>query len=327
MDRSSHVSGVSTFDRILWDEPPAIACAYPTRNGSGVVLHARSPQSGSADIPKSADLVMLVMRDALHRYDEASVRGLPVDRGFARGRFTLIPPGCASRWASGGHPALLHIQLTPDRLAPLDELAVGPLTYGLRVNAHDPAIDRIALQLASELAAPGPFTELAVDTLLLGLALHVARHYSNGKTLQSGDATRLAPWRIARVLDCIDGRLADALSLDHLARTAGLSTGHFARCFKSTFGVSAHRYVLERRVDRAKQLLAESRLSIAEIALACGFASQSHLTDCFRAIARTTPATWRRGAASRDVTPKPAQAHALTLSNANRQHQTQWSIQ
>ena len=106
MDRSRHICGVATFDRILWDRAPRVAHAYPTREGSGVVLQARSPDSRSARIPEGDALVILAMRDAFHRYEEADIGGFAVDRSFTRGRFALIPPGCAGRWVSEGHPAL-----------------------------------------------------------------------------------------------------------------------------------------------------------------------------------------------------------------------------
>lgn len=74
-----------------------------------------------------------------------------------------------------------------------------------------------------------------------------------------------------------------------------MSPDHFAHCFKLTFGVPPHRYVQQQRIAAGQRLLRRTRMSIAQIAAAVGFASQSHFTQVFRDHAGTTPARWRRG--------------------------------
>lgn len=98
---------------------------------------------------------------------------------------------------------------------------------------------------------------------------------------------------IARAVDCIEARLDADLSLRQLADTAGLSLFHFARCFRAQVGTTPHSYILARRIERAKHLLARGELPLAEIALAVGFSSQSHLTTAFRRATGVTPARWR----------------------------------
>ncbi|MBK3423861.1 helix-turn-helix transcriptional regulator, partial [Methylobacterium ajmalii] len=116
----------------------------------------------------------------------------------------------------------------------------------------------------------------------------------------------LSPAIRRRTAEVIEARLAEALSLDDLAEAAGLSPFHFAKMFKASFGVPPHRYVTERRIARAKDLLgkglpgedfsAAGRESLAEVALACGFASQSHFTRRFKQATGFTPAAWRGAA-------------------------------
>jgi AraC family transcriptional regulator len=103
----------------------------------------------------------------------------------------------------------------------------------------------------------------------------------------------LSPTVRRRVAALIEARLAAALPLEVLADEADLSTFHFAKMFKASFGLAPHRYVTERRIARAKDLLKEHRTSLAEIALACGFASQSHFTRRFAQATGLTPAAWR----------------------------------
>jgi len=91
------------------------------------------------------------------------------------------------------------------------------------------------------------------------------------------------------VLDYIESHLSHDLTLGELANIADLSLYHFARMFKRTLGMAPHRYVLERRVERAKAMLRSTGTSLVEISLSTGFASQSHFTSTFRRLVGPTP--------------------------------------
>lgn len=102
--------------------------------------------------------------------------------------------------------------------------------------------------------------------------------------------------RLRRVIDHVDRRLAAGkeISLADLARVAGLSPHHLAHVFRRATGSSPYRYVIERRVARAAELLIDPSRSICQVAYEVGFSSQSHLTYVFRRYYRTTPAAYRR---------------------------------
>jgi AraC-like DNA-binding protein len=104
----------------------------------------------------------------------------------------------------------------------------------------------------------------------------------------------LAPGSLRRVREYIDGRLADNISLDVLAAVAELSRCHFARAFKQSVGTSPHAYVVQRRLERAEHLLAETDLSLCQVALDSGFSDQSHFSSCFRKNFGETPRSFRR---------------------------------
>jgi transcriptional regulator GlxA family with amidase domain len=93
----------------------------------------------------------------------------------------------------------------------------------------------------------------------------------------------------------VTARIAAQISLKDLANECRLSASHFAKAFKQTIGEPPHRWLLRQRVKVAKKMLAGSKQSIAEIAIACGFADQSHLTRAFSGIIGVTPGAWRRG--------------------------------
>src|SRR5262245_14903342 len=102
-----------------------------------------------------------------------------------------------------------------------------------------------------------------------------------------------APTYLARLVQFIEEHLPERLSIPDLALEVGISPFHFVRLFKQATGLTPHQYVVSRRVERARQLLADEVLSIAAIALDTGFASQSHLTEVFRRETGVTPAVYR----------------------------------
>jgi AraC family transcriptional regulator len=120
----------------------------------------------------------------------------------------------------------------------------------------------------------------------------------------------LAPWQLRRAKEMMGSRLDGAVSLAELARVCDLSSGHFARAFKRTTGQSPHHWLIAQRIEKAKQLMTETSLSLAEIACACGFADQSHFTRVFSRATQTTPGVWR----DRRVAPPPAHPTAANAA-------------
>ena len=96
---------------------------------------------------------------------------------------------------------------------------------------------------------------------------------------------RLSPAQVRRLTEYIDDRLIETL--------AGVGTWTFTRHFRASFGRTPHAYIIERRIDRARRLLAQSSLPIKEVASACGFADQAHMTRLFQTHLHITPAALR----------------------------------
>jgi transcriptional regulator GlxA family with amidase domain len=88
--------------------------------------------------------------------------------------------------------------------------------------------------------------------------------------------------------------LAEPISLADIANAAGLSRMHFAAQFRVATGVRPHEYLLQRRIERAQQLLLNSRLPLVEIAFDVGFKTQAHFTTVFAQLVGETPKVWRQ---------------------------------
>jgi AraC family transcriptional regulator len=156
----------------------------------------------------------------------------------------------------------------------------------------DPLIVQLITALRAEANKPwnGPLAE----ALATALAMHLVCHYSTNKA-EGCDAERwLGKTRLRAVLDHINEHLAENISIDALAKTAGLSSSHFIRMFQYATGLSPHQYILRARVLRGQELLRTTHQSIAEIARITGFCGQSHFTMHFRRVLGVTPKRYLR---------------------------------
>ncbi|HUI59969.1 MAG TPA: AraC family transcriptional regulator [Steroidobacteraceae bacterium] len=176
----------------------------------------------------------------------------------------------------------------------LNAARIGELDYRPGAGVSDPTTLSLAQSLRAALAEPQRATRLFVDHVTLALATHVAQTY--GGLVPPIEPIRggLAPWQLRRAKELLTANLDGALSVREIARECGVSVSHFSRAFRVSAGMAPHSWLLGRRVERARSLLPNRRLSLSEVALACGFADQSHFTRIFTREVGVSPGTWRR---------------------------------
>jgi AraC family transcriptional regulator len=162
------------------------------------------------------------------------------------------------------------------------------------IGVRDQVIDHIGLLGRKELSEGGIGGRLYAEGLGTALAVHLLRQYGTSPRAPVIYKGGIASRSLQQVISYINANLQEALSLPDLARIAKLSPHHFAAAFKASTGTSPHRYVIERRLERARDLLRRKQHSISEIAYAVGFSSQSHLTAHFRQTAGLTPRGFRQ---------------------------------
>lgn len=225
-------------------------------------------------------------------------------RSFATpGTFWLCPAGIRETDISLSDvmQKTVHIFLPPDLLGltALEEMDLDPSRIQLDYagGTFDPLISQIAATFqASPQNAVSRVDRLFVDSMRVGLATHLIRKYSvrahRAAERPHADGS-LDARRLRRVLDLIEAKLADDLNLQDLANAACLSPFHFARSFRNTMGKTPHQYLVERRIARAKQMLAARVASLADIAAHTGFKTQSGFTRTFRKATGETPGRFR----------------------------------
>jgi AraC family transcriptional regulator len=189
---------------------------------------------------------------------------------------------------------LLHLYFPHDHLAEIASATPGALELKDPLAQFDPDIANTCHRLARELNDDCTMSQLHFDALTISIGVQLVRRWSNRGTKVTPFRGGLPPARLRRVEEFLMTHLADDIGLDALAAIADLSPKHFARAFRQSTGMPPHRWLIERRIDRAKALLRTAELSLAEVALACGFADQSHFTAAFRKAAGMTPGGYRQ---------------------------------
>jgi AraC-like DNA-binding protein len=161
----------------------------------------------------------------------------------------------------------------------------------------DATISSLGRAVLPALSRPDQASHLFVDHVLLALGIHVAQTYGGMQSLAPPIRGGLAAWQVKRAKEILSANLDGSVLLKDVAKECRLSVSHFSRAFRHTMGAAPHNWLLTHRVEVAKAKLRDRRLSLLDVALACGFADQSHLTRVFTRIVGVSPGAWRRALA------------------------------
>jgi AraC family transcriptional regulator len=187
-------------------------------------------------------------------------------RTRARGGVCVIPSGHPFAATLEGEAEYVAVYLDPSLVARAasDAATGGAVEVVEKTSARDPVVSSIGHALLGELESEAPGGRLYAESLANVLAVHLLRHYTSAGGDVRGFRGGLSGQRLRRVLDFVADGYERDLSLDDLAGEAGMSTFHFAREFKRATGTTPHQHLIRFRVERAKSLLAESELPLAE---------------------------------------------------------------
>lgn len=209
------------------------------------------------------------------------------------GTMSLLPQGLhgsvSVRRSRPGIQWILELALDPAEEA-LESKEFNPAP---QLNLKDRQVRRMVEVLQAEVETGGPRGSLFGEMVGSALVLYLAQRYSSNMPAIGQLRGGMPRLRLNRVLEFIHANLGRELHLEELARAAGLSPFHFAKLFRQSIGSSPHQYVLQQRLEQARELLRNPKISLSEISLRTGFADQSHFTNVFRRFNGITPARFR----------------------------------
>jgi AraC family transcriptional regulator len=216
--------------------------------------------------------------------------------GMGREKLAYRPPGSAVHSNMPVPVRMIQILQSPDTYYNFacDLVRGGSVNLIPRAHVEDPLISRIVLTLADDIKG-GVLDHVLADALNTALAVQVIRQFVEPAAINLTPSNGLSGKRLQRVRDYIDAHLGEALTLSDIAEVACLSSYHLSRSFKLATGITLHRYVLLRRIERAKKLLLKTDIPLAEVAWSVGFDSQASFTTRFRREVGVTPGRLRAG--------------------------------
>ncbi|MEG4305912.1 AraC family transcriptional regulator [Microcoleus sp. D3_18a_C4] len=215
------------------------------------------------------------------------------------GDFFFLPAGIPAFWAWETTDEALAFTMPPDFLSDIAATTecLNPHKLELRsvLLDRDPQLETIARSFLSEMTNDGLGGRLYTESLANLLGIHLLRHYCTAPATVRTYKGGLSDFQLKSAIDYIRSNLDAQFSLENIAAELNLSHYYFCALFKQSMGVSPWQYVIQQRVERAKELLKNRDLSISEVALACGFSNQSHLNKHFRSATGIAPGIYRRG--------------------------------
>jgi AraC family transcriptional regulator len=288
-------AGCDPFGRTVHISPSDLVKRHCTQRYGIVTESIYAPTRSRIEIRYDAPVHLLVLyEDGVRREGETSIDELPPStlRNFAN-KLTFIPAGHFYReW----HDASTALRMTYLYLSPakLHKSVGADTAYAPRAFFEDPILWATATKLKHVIESNQCESMLYFDALASVLAHELSR---SGRELARTSPTSrggLASWQRRAVIGYMEEHLDERVSLITLARLARLSQHHFCRAFKQSFGTPPQGYLLQRRIERAKVLLADRANSITDVALTLGYAFNSSFTLAFRKITGQSPSEFRR---------------------------------
>lgn len=215
------------------------------------------------------------------------------EKSQLKGEFWICSAKTPGLWAWNSTDKSLMFVIEPvllNRIAEeASEIGYGRVELLNAISIHDSRIEAIAHLFQAELDGDGIGETLYTESLMQVLVIHLLRHYCTLQPMIQPIVEKLPSPRLQSVLDYIHSYLDQPLHLAELAAVAGMSQYHFCRLFKQSIGVAPYQYVLQQRMEKAKELLQQEKYTIAEISLLVGCADQSRFAKHFKRHFGITP--------------------------------------
>ena len=228
---------------------------------------------------------------------EVSTRGRLRRFDAIPGTTFILPRGTIDEVSWKGPTRRLAVSIGSDLLASSVDEPIGCTDIELAEhwNLVDPHIAAILQAMRMDLSDGSPAGRLYGESLAQALAAYLLGRYGVRAAVSGGPKGGMPGRRLRRVLDYIAENLTGDLGLKELADVAGMSPHYFSELFRRSVGRSPHRYVLSRRIERAKESLRNPKHTVLEAGLTAGFENPSHFARVFRRLVGATPRQFRAG--------------------------------
>ncbi len=267
----------------------------------GVALRAYRYQGLDVPVPSMADFMVVSYKRGGTRMARR-FEGRWTRTECHPGDVSLLTRAQASHWHWTENIDVTHVYLSESvvsRVAvdvldrPIAEVRLHDL-----LRTRDEVVSGIVDAIAHEAGENGVGGALYVDALSTQLAVHLLRRYASVEFVDRSGSGELPANLRRRIADYVEEHLEQALSLEELASVACMGVWTFSKRFRASFHVTPHHYVVDRRLEQARQLLTQGRVPVKSVAASCGFADQAHLTRVMRSRLGCTPAALRRDSAA-----------------------------
>jgi AraC family transcriptional regulator len=267
------------------------------QTADGLALQLRSDPAGVLDVPELQSILVAIHVGAAARV--SCRRGGESHTGSAvHGDIDIIPALTPSRWEiHDQNDTALILALPPsllDTVAKEHGFDSRRVEIRNRFQIRDAQLENICWALKAEMESNYPSGRLYTESLAVSVASRLVSTYSSIAQRPAAQTGGLGGRRLKQTLAYIEDHLSEELSLSRIASVTGVSASHFKTLFRESTGVPVHQYVIQRRIERAKDLLMQGKLSIVEIALSTGFSHQSHMARHMRRSVGLSPRDMKR---------------------------------
>jgi len=219
------------------------------------------------------------------------------DFTYRRNEIVVTPAGVESGWRWHVQSKVIVITIDPAQLERFAERELGLLLTNQQLldqpQFDDPDLTAAAEMLLAALQTMSTGSEVMYESLARIFAVKLLERYGDEEDAEAQFSKSFTPAHYKRVLDYLADHFGDQIAIADLASVAGLSEAHFSREFRKTIGDPPHQFLMRYRVEQATKMLRDPGATLSDVAHACGFSDQAHLTRLFKRFTGQTPRQYR----------------------------------
>ncbi|WP_339539540.1 helix-turn-helix domain-containing protein [Pseudomonas sp. RA_15y_Pfl2_54] len=285
----------STLTHLLPSSP--LLCVGGAGHGRATVqLFRNSPAPERVTVSPLRDHLLIVVLSGHVLVEEDQANGAGARRWAGSGQMSLIPAGTETTRRFKGSSEVLLVHL-PQHLVRQTARESGLLDSHAalmpRLAVADEVVERLGRLLLAAAYDSETGTELMLDALTKALIIHLLQNHSSQSPEKEIVQPALSKGRLQCVINHMQTHMDEPLPLSSLADLSGLSPSQFARTFRAVVGKPPHGYLLDLRIDRARNLLENTDLPVIEVGMQCGFEQPNHFATMFKKINGLSPRAWR----------------------------------